>query len=121
MERRKVDIEARILERIPGKINLLQNENEKREIVSGVISDLYGATPRETFMQSETMNQLTQEEEREKFIEEFFKYGLIDDFLRDPDVEDVIINALNPIYIHHSFKGLIKTDRRFVSSMYCLI
>ncbi len=115
MDRRKVDIESKILEKISGRINLLQHETEKHAIVSGIISDLYGATPKESFMQSEAMHQLSHEEERDKFIGEFFRYGVIEDLLRDPDVEDIIINSLNPIYIHHTFQGLVKTDKRFES------
>jgi flagellar protein FlaI len=115
MERRRVDIESKILECILGKINLLQNQDEKRDLVSGVISNLYGATPKEMFMQSKAMDELSGDEAREKFIDEFFRYGIIEDLLKDPDVEDIIINSLHPIYVHHTYRGLIKTDKKFSS------
>lgn len=115
MDRRKADIEAKILDKIIGKINLLQNDSEKHNIVSGIISEIYGATPREGFMQSEALHQLSHEEERDKFIGDFFKYGVIDHLLLDSSVEDIIINSLNPIYVHHTFQGLVKTDKRFES------
>jgi len=115
MERKRSDIEAKILDAVLGKINLLQDEDEKRDVVSRAISELYGATPKESFMQSKAMSELSDEERREEFLGQFFAYGVIDDLLRDPDVEDVIINSLNPIYIHHTYKGLVRTDKRFES------
>ena len=83
--------------------------------MNGVIANLYGATPKEMFMQSQTMDELTREEAREKFIDQFFQYGIIEDLLKEPEVEDIIINSLNPIYVHHTYRGLIKTDKQFVS------
>jgi flagellar protein FlaI len=116
MEKKKVDIEAKLLDRLFGKINFLQNESEKKDIVSGLISELYGATKSDTFMQSQALSELSNEEERAKFVADFFKYGIIDELLRDPDTEDIIINSLNPIYVHHTYKGLVKTDLRFAST-----
>ena len=43
----------------------------------------------------------------------FCLYGIIEDLLYDADVEDIIINALKPIYIHHAQKGFIATDKCF--------
>ena len=115
MERKRTDVEAKILDAILGKINLLQNEDEKRDVVSRAISELYGATPKETFMQSQVMGELTDEERRQEFLDRFFDYGVIEELLHDPDVEDIIINSLNPVYIHHTYKGLVRTERRFAS------
>jgi flagellar protein FlaI len=115
MERKRVDVEAKILDAVFGKINLLQSESEKRDVVAHAISELYGATPRETFMQSQVMDELTDEERRQVFLDQFFSYGIIEELLRDPDIEDIIINSLNPIYAHHTYKGLVKTNLRFES------
>ena len=49
------------------------------------------------------------------FIKEFLAYGIIEDLLYDAEVEDIIINALKPIYIHHAQKGFIATDKCFGS------
>ncbi len=116
MEKHQIDIEARILDKILGRISIMQTPKEKKDIVEGVISEIYGATPQEAFMQSQTMSRLTNVEEREGFISEFFRYGIIEDLLGDPDTEDIIINSLNPIYIHHAYKGLIRTEKRFASN-----
>jgi flagellar protein FlaI len=115
MEKRKVDVEARILDKIVGKINLMQSDHEKKDIVSAIITELYGASREDTFMQSQTLTELMSEEEREKFLGHFFSYGIIEDLLKDPDVEDIVINSLNHIYIHHTYQGLVKTDKKFTS------
>lgn len=115
MEKRKVDIEAKLLDKILGRINLLQNDQDKKEIVGNAISELYGATKQDTFMQSQTLSELSDDRSRESFIEKFFSYGVIEDLLRDQDIEDIIINSLNPIFVHHTYKGLVRTDKRFSS------
>lgn len=115
MEKQRLDVEAKILEKLIGRFSLMQAETEKRDLVSGIISELYGFTSRETFMQSDVLSELTDEEERNRFIGNFFEYGAIEDLLQDPDTEDIIINALNPIYIHHTYQGLVKTEKRFES------
>ncbi len=115
MEKRRIDIEAKILDKLLGKINFLQNDNEKKKIVSDLISDIYGATAKDTFLQSQTLSELANEDERERFLDNFFKYGIIEDLLRDQNTEDIIINSLNPIYIHDTYRGLVKTDKRFAS------
>lgn len=115
MSRVQTEIESKILDKIIGRLNFLQGEHEKRDIVNGIITELYGTTPRDTFMQSQALSGLTNEQEREKFIDDFFKYGIIEELLLDTYTEDVIINALNPIYMHHALRGLIKTDKRFTT------
>lgn len=115
MERKRVDVEARILDKILGKINVLQSEKEKKDVVGGAIAELYGNTKSDAFMQSQALSELSREDERDKFITQFFNYGIIEDLLKDPDTEDIIINSLNPIYVHHTYRGLIRTDKKFAS------
>jgi flagellar protein FlaI len=115
MERKKIDVEAKILDKLLGRINVLQSAGEKKDVVSGIISELYGATAKDSFMQSQALSELSNEDERERFLDGFFQYGLIEELLHDPDTEDIIINSLHPIYIHHTYRGLIKTDKQFQS------
>lgn len=115
MEKHRVDVEARILEKMLGRITLLQNDVERKEIAEGIIAEIYGHTKRDAFMQSQTLTELADEDERERFITDFFKYGVIDDLLRDPDVEDIVINSLNAIYVHHTYRGLVRTEKSFSS------
>ena len=50
---------------------------------------------------------LPTEAERRAFLEEF---------LADPAVEDIMINATEPIFVHRTGDGLVKTDRRFATN-----
>jgi len=52
---------------------------------------------------------------REQFLRDFLSYDLAEEFLNDPSVEDIMINATEPIYVHRTGEGLVKTDRRFSS------
>jgi flagellar protein FlaI len=49
------------------------------------------------------------------FFKEFSSYGPIEEFLADPDVEDIMINYLFPFYVHKTKLGMIKTDKSFSS------
>ena len=113
MSKHKLDIQAKILEQLFGKINMLQTQDEKESTVLNVISDTYGNTPKDALFQSKTISELNTEEGRKSFLKEFFSLGIIEDLLKDPQTEDIIINALNPIYIHHTYRGLVKTDKKF--------
>ncbi|MDP2939415.1 MAG: ATPase, T2SS/T4P/T4SS family [Candidatus Omnitrophota bacterium] len=106
-------IEEKVLEKLAGRINLLQSYDEKEnlilEILSGVCSELKkkaveGKTP-----------VLKTESERKQFVKDFLSYGTVGELFADPDVEDIIINSLHPIYIHHAQKGFVATDKRFES------
>ncbi len=54
-------------------------------------------------------------EGKNNFIQKLLSYGIIEDLLYNIDVEDIIINALKPIYIHHAQKGFMATDKCFHS------
>ena len=54
-------------------------------------------------------------EVRKEFVKDFLSLGKIQGLLSDPDTEDIIINSLDPIFIHSTTKGLVKTDFKFHS------
>ena len=113
MSKHKLDIQAKILEKLFGKINMLQTQEEKESAVLNVISNTYGNTPKDAFFQSKTVSDLNTDGGRRTFLNEFFSFGIVEDILKDPNTEDIIINALNPIYIHHTYRGLVKSDKKF--------
>ncbi|MFC1752185.1 CpaF family protein [Thermoproteota archaeon] len=115
MNRLRFEVESTILENLLGKINLLQTKQEKEGIVIDIISKAYGHTAEESFLQNKVLADLNNEEGRKKFLDDFFSFGVIDSLLNDPETEDIIINALNPIYIHNTYRGLIRTDKKFSS------
>jgi flagellar protein FlaI len=107
------DIQAQVLDKIRGKINLLQDQSEKEAIALNALSELSSEVSEESLAARKRL--FSNEEERKKFIESLFSYGVIEELMLNPDNEDIIINSLNPIFVHNSKKGLIKTDKRFES------
>lgn len=109
----RLEIESDILENLFGKINLLQSREEKEKVVLSALSQTYGKTAQESFLQNEAMADLQSDEGRRKFLDTFFSFGFIDELVQNPHTEDIIINGLNPIYIHDTFRGLVKTEKKF--------
>jgi flagellar protein FlaI len=107
MERERIDIENEILDKLAGKIYLIQTPEKKRESIFKVFLEVYNTPKCKRFITR------TKGVELETFFNEFLSYGLIEEFLKDPEVEDIMINSLGPIYIHKTRKGLIKTEERF--------
>ena len=105
-----ISFNFRILETLQGKINLLQPQEEREELVSQAITHVLGG---KEFSHHAAV--LDNPAARVAFIKEFLSYGIVTEVLMDIDVEDVIINNLKPIYIHHARKGFVSTGKRFRS------
>ncbi len=103
-------LESYLVDQLVGKMNLIQPQDERVEMVE----DALRAAFRDGHFQ-ELRQELEDHEQRAKFIQDFLSYGVLTDLLCDHDVEDIIINHTKPIYIHHSQKGFIPTDKRFSS------
>lgn len=106
-------LESLIVDKLWGKLTLLQSQTEKEEAIVSILDFATGSDDKERLKKE--MQKLSGTEEKIKFVRGFLSYGLIEDLLCDSEVEDIIINSLNPIYIHHSQKGLVSTDRKFAS------
>jgi len=95
-----------LLERLRGRMSLLQPRAEREQLVAATLESLYrdcdGRLP-----------QLSTPEVRHDFIQAFLSYDRIEEFLADPTVEDIVINSTNPIFVHRTTEGLMKTDARF--------
>jgi len=98
-----LDLQARVLTKIKGKMMLLQVQEERMAVVVAALEEVLHEG--HDFLGVD----------RKAFTKEFLSYGVVEDLLCDAEVEDVIINALKPIYIHHGQKGFIVTDRKFQS------
>ncbi|MBM3248667.1 MAG: CpaF family protein [Candidatus Omnitrophica bacterium] len=107
------DLENKVIEKLTGRFNLLQTEKEKQQVVTEVLDEVCGHLEKKLIL--EEVKALETEQERRKFVQDFLAYDVIQDLLCDPDIEDIIINSLNTIYVHHSQKGLIRTKYRFES------
>ena len=109
MEKERIEIENEILDKSTGKIFVLQDIDSKHEVILQSFMEVYHSPRCQKFVKE------SKGLEMEKFFQEFLGYGLIDQFLADPEVEDIMINYLFPIYIHKSKVGMINTGQKFSS------
>jgi flagellar protein FlaI len=110
MDKERIEIEDEILNKLSGKIFLLQDLTLKREIAFQAFLDVYNSPRCQKFIRKSKQGL-----ELETFFNEFFSHGVVDEFLADPEVEDIMIDYLSPIYVHKTKHGLVKTDKRFAS------
>ncbi|TRZ95273.1 CpaF family protein [bacterium] len=109
MDKERMEIENEILDKLSGRIYLLQDLTHKHEVISQAFLEVYNTPRCQRFIKKSRGLEL------EKFFNEFLSYGIIEDFLADPTVEDIMINYLLPIYIHRTKVGMVKTDKKFDS------
>ncbi|MDD5080334.1 MAG: ATPase, T2SS/T4P/T4SS family [Candidatus Omnitrophica bacterium] len=109
MDKERIAIENEILDKLTGKIFLLQDVSAKHEIIFQAFLEVYNSPRCQKFVKRSKGLEL------ETFFKEFLAYGRIDQFLADPEVEDVMINYLSPIYVHKSKVGMVKTEQKFAS------
>ena len=99
-----------LLERLRGRMNLIQPSAERRALVAETLGRLLADH------QGNGLPALATEPECDAFIERFLTYDCIEELLADPSVEDIVINSTNPIFVHRAGEGLVKTDRRFATA-----
>jgi len=107
----QLDLEFKLVESLLGKIHVLMPHSEKAELVSSNLMDVLKLSEFAEFKKI-----FDNGDKRLAFIKDFLSYGIVTDLLCDLDAEDIIINNLNTIYMHHATKGFIATDRKFGSS-----
>lgn len=108
---KQIQLEYRLVERLYGKIRLLQEYPQRAQTVEAELVDLLREDNGENFKYEAI--ELSAEDVKQKFVKEFLSYGVIQPLMSDFDVEDIIVNAIKPIYIHHSQKGLVSTGTCF--------
>ncbi|MFA5060658.1 MAG: ATPase, T2SS/T4P/T4SS family [Candidatus Omnitrophota bacterium] len=106
-----LELESLVVDKLWGKFTLLQSQSEKEETITSVLSEA-GGENHKAKLQDE-LRKVAGAQEKTQFIEKFLSYGVIEDLLCDSEIEDIIINSLKPIYVHHSQKGLVETGKRF--------
>ena len=110
MDPERIGIENEILDKLSGKIFLLQDMTHKRDAIFRVFLEVYNDSPScQKFIRKSRGLEL------EGFFKEFFSYSVIEEFLNDSDVEDIMINHLSPIYVRKTRTGMVKTDKKFPS------
>ncbi len=103
-----IELENLLVENLKGKFALLQSYSDREVIALHTLQEI---------LSSDTLGKYSQlfqnDQEQKIFIKEFLSYGILEDLLCDSEVEDIVVNALKPIYIHHSQKGFIATEKKF--------
>jgi len=103
-----LDLENELVDALRGKMNLLLTHKEKEELVEEALSGIFAKGLFREFKEA-----FKDPTVRIAFIEDFFSYDIVTTLLLDIHVEDIIINNLSPIYIHHAQKGFVKTKKKF--------
>ncbi len=109
MDPERIKIENEILDKLSGKIFLLQDLSKKREVIFQAFLEVYNSNGCQKYIQENKGLEMN------TFFNEFLSYGIIEEFLSDPQVEDIMINCLSPIFIHKTHFGMVKTEKKFVS------
>ena len=106
-----IKFNVRLVEMLDGKLNLLQPREEREEIVVLVLKKLLESDefPKAASHFKESADHIA-------FAKEFLSYGIVTEILMDIDVEDIVINNLKPIYIHHAQKGFVSTGKSFANA-----
>lgn len=104
-----LDLEKLLLQRLVGKMTLMLTDAERQDLVKTALQEVLKEAG-QAFAGA-----LGTGEVQNNFIKKFLSYGIIEDLIYNAEVEDIIINALKPIYIHHSQEGFIATDKCFGS------
>ncbi|MDP1852919.1 MAG: ATPase, T2SS/T4P/T4SS family [Candidatus Omnitrophota bacterium] len=110
MEPEMIAVENEILDKLAGKVTLMQNMEAKKDAMFKVFLDVYNSEKGKALLKQ------VKGIEIESFFNSFLSYGLIEDLLNDQQVEDIMINSLGPIFVHKTNTGLVKLDKRFTSS-----
>ncbi len=106
-----IELENLLIEKLYGKLSLLSSREEREGAVLSILSQPGFDSDKEVLERE--LKRLAGEEEKINFVNGFLSYGVLDELLKDPYVEDIIINGLNSIYIHHALQGLVSTGKRY--------
>ncbi len=109
MDQERIKIENEILDKLAGKIFLLQDLSRKRDIIFQAFLEVYNSNCCQKYIQENKGLEMN------AFFKEFLSYGIIEEFLTDHEVEDIMINCLSPIFIHKTKFGMVKTQKQFNS------
>jgi len=107
---RWLDLIEALLTRLRGRMSIIQPAAERYQLAASALQNLYEQPPSGRFPE------FTSDEARQDFLQHFLSYGLIEEFLSDPSIEDIMINATGPIFVHRTGQGLVKTDARFTTT-----
>ncbi|MCK4714398.1 MAG: CpaF family protein, partial [Candidatus Aenigmarchaeota archaeon] len=92
------DIESKVVDKLVGKFSFAQTKEHHKALVREALS---------------TVAPHMKEKDKDEMVKQVLSFGIIDEFIHDEDAEDIIINALNPIFIFKAKEGMIKTKKKY--------
>ncbi|MEI8010857.1 MAG: ATPase, T2SS/T4P/T4SS family [Candidatus Omnitrophota bacterium] len=104
----QLELEEQLLTKLKGRLRVIQPDHERTEIARVVLDSVLVNDKSGRFS-----NEFADADSKQVFILQFLSYGIVEKFLCDSDVEDIVINGLHPIYIHHAQHGFIDTGVKF--------
>lgn len=104
----QIDMELALVDALHGKLSLLQPQNEKQAAVEAALVEVLNLP-----QYSANKPYFANLDDKARFIKQFLSYGIIQEQLDDFYVEDILINSLKTIYVHHAQKGLASTGKSF--------
>lgn len=109
----KKGLEEKILDKIEGRISLLQPlEVKERQLLSAFQEFCVSAGSEVSECEKKYFSD---DQARKEFFSGFYSLGAIENLLNNPDVEDIIINGTSPVYVHHAKEGLKEIGPLFSS------
>src|SRR3989338_1695912 len=114
MERTILDLKLEVIRALVGRMNLSQSLEERKSLVSEVFLEFAKLPEGKSLIKK--VGYSADANSAKKFAEDFLSFEIISEFLNDPDVEDIVIDGLKPIFLHSSRRGFIKTDKQFANS-----
>lgn len=107
-----LQLESQLVILLTGKIKLLQSRSEQLTLARQNLEKLLKQTEFSAAAQVINSETVT-----ENFLQNFFSYGPCTELMHDNNVEDIIINNLKPIYVHHSQHGFVSTEYKFLTQL----
>jgi len=107
------ELEDKVLDKIDGRVSLSQSSEAKERTLLSAFQEFCVSTGE---LESECEKKyFSDAATREEFFREFYSFGAIENLLNDSNVEDIIINGISSVYIHHTKEGLKEVGRLFAS------
>ncbi len=110
----KIALERFLIDTLNGRLRVIQTQAEREGLVETALAEWLRRTLEDPRWE-EFRTRMEDADARGAFVKEFLSYGILDDLLSDIEVEDIVVNANQPIHIHHSQRGFTSTEKRFAT------
>jgi len=108
-----LEFESLLVDKMIGSLKLLQDKEEKRVLVDKALTEIFKKDGDKHY--KEERESLQDDYIRQEFIDSFLAYDVVNDLMGDFDVEDIIINSPEHVFIHHAKRGFVQTEKKFES------